>query len=104
MARSEIKAPFFVATENQFLKMRYVKNIRFADIPSGATDYEMSNITGLTDIANKIIYLAPSVSAAATSLQGLNVAWNTYNNQNRLIIVNPTVQDVYVNILVFYTD
>ena len=103
MAASSLKANIGIETDLP-LKMRYKTMLKFSNLAYGDRSFPLSDFPDFTDIANKVVLVIPEISVGTTSQTGLIVKWNNYNNQNAILITNPSGgQDVYLNILAFYT-
>lgn len=103
MAESKIKKAHCVETEDSDLKMRYVKLIRLVNQASGDFEIPLADFQEFSDIASKAVYVIPSIGASGTSMDGIIIGWNTYGGKNTILIHNSIQQDLYINLLVFYT-
>lgn len=103
MAESKIKKTHCVETENSDLKIRYVKMIRLENKAAGDFEIQLADLQAFSDIASKAVYVIPSIGAAASSMDDIIIGWNTYGGKSAIAIHNSIQQDLYINLLVFYT-
>ena len=51
---------------------------------------------------SNVLYVCVEIATCQASSDGVYARWSTYNGQNRVEIITPVQQDVYINMLVMY--
>lgn len=78
---------------------RCVKNIRMTQ--SGR--FNLTEFDSFKDLkGRKIISVNPAISACASQYTDTQVMWRTYDGSDIIHIISPIVQDIYLNIDVWY--
>lgn len=49
-----------------------------------------------------VLYVCVEIATCQISSDGVYARWNTFNGQNRVELITPVQQDVYINMLVMY--
>lgn len=85
------------------MHFRAAKNIR-RSVAAGTSYVDFVDVGGFADVpANGIVMAMPVVSASWSATEQCAVWWDTYGGRNRLAIYSPSAQDVFFNLVVFWS-
>lgn len=92
-----------VSPDIRGLRFKAIKNIK-RSVAAGTSYVAFADIDGFADVpAGGIVMAVPIVSASWSDTDRVRAWWNTYGGSNRLAIYSPNAQDVFFNLVVFWS-